>query len=813
MPMENLIQDVRFALRLLLKAPGFAVVVVLVLGLGIGANSAIFSVIDSVLLRPLPYEEPDRLVKLWMHFSGIGVPKDQNWVSAPEFADLRDLNHSFSQIAAVSEGGGNATIGTTPEVVPGASVSAGFFPMLGVQAEIGRTFFPDEDRPGKDRVVVLSRGLWERRYGTDRGVLGKSLVLNDISYTIIGVAPVGFQFPAEAEVWTPLSFSADDLSPRNRGNHGLEVLARIKPGISLEQARADMQAVSQRIIERNPDYPYRNFQFRVVMNTLLDEVVGDLRTGLWILMGAVGFVLLIACANVANLLLARATAREREIAVRTAIGAGRFRLVRQLLTESMILALVGSIAGILMAQWGLGVLIRLGSVNFPRIAGAHVDGRVLGFTALLALGTALVFGIVPALLASRLRADALKEGGRGTTAGSGPRRLRSSLVVAEIALSLILLVGAGLLIKSFFRLQEVDAGFRPDGVLTVRISLPENRYSRPEQIRVFIRDLMARTQKLPGVEAAGGASSLPLSGSGSSGTTTVDSKAVSPENSTPEADWRVVTPGYFSAMGIRLIRGRLFDDRDTETSAPVAIIDETLARMYWPGEDPIGKRLHRGGLRSTRPWSTIVGVVGHVRYRTLEAQSRVQLYWPYSQDPWPFVSLAVRTSMEPQSLANAVQREVLEIDPALPIHGIRTMSQLLAGSIARRKFSMLLLAIFAGVALTLAAVGIYGVISYMVTQRMHEIGIRLALGASHSSVLSLVMGQSFSLVLSGIVLGLGGSLLLTGLASSLLFNVRATDPATFVLVTGFLALVAVLASLLPAARATRVDPMIVLRCE
>lgn len=811
--MEDLKQDVRYAVRLLLKSPGFTIVVVLVLGLGIGANSAIFSVIDSVLLRPLPYEEPGRLVKLWMHFSGIGVPKDQNWVSAPEFVDLRDQNKSFSHIAAISDGGGNVKIGDTPEVVPGASVSAGFFPMLGIQAEIGRTFLPGEDQPGRDRVVVLSRGLWERRFGSDRGVLGKTLIMNDISYTVIGVAPANFQFPPEAEVWTPLSFTQDELSPGSRGNHRLEVLARIKSGISFEQAGADMQAVSQRIIEQNPDYPYRNFQFRVVMNPLLDEVVGDLRAGLWILMGAVGFVLLIACANVANLLLSRATAREREIAIRTALGAGRVRLVRQLLTESLILALMGACAGILLAQWGLGALIRLGSVSFPRIARAHVDMTVLGFAMLLALGTGLVFGIVPALLTSRLHGEALKEGGRGTSAGTAPQRLRGVLVVAEIALSLILLVGAGLLIKSFFRLQEVDPGFHPDGVLTVRISLPENRYSKPEQIRIFIRELMERTQKLPGVEAAGGVSSLPLSGSGSSGTTTVDTKAVPPENTTPEADWRVVTPGYFSAMGIRLIRGRLFDDRDTEASSSVAIIDETMAREFWPGDNPVGKRIHRGGARSTRPWSTVVGVVGHVRYRTLEAQSRVQLYWPYAQDPWPFVSLAVRTSQEPRSLANAVKREVLAIDPDLPIHTVRTMSQLLAGSVARRKFSMLLLAIFAGLALVLAAVGIYGVISYMVTQRQHELGIRMALGASQANVLRLVLSQSLSLTLCGILTGLAGSLMLTGLVASLLFNVRPADPVTFALVTGFLALVAILASLLPAARATRVDPMVVLRCE
>lgn len=811
--MEELKQDARFALRMLFKSPGFTIVVVLALGLGIGANSAIFSVIDAVLLRPLPYEEPDRLVKLWMHFAGIGVPKDQNWVSAPEFVDLRDQNKSFSHIAATSSDDYNLKIGAMPETVEGAAVSASFFPLLGVQAQAGRVFLPGEDQPGRENVVVLSHGLWSRSFGADPGVLGKTVIINSRSYTVVGVTPAGFQFPTGAEMWTPLAFSKDDLSPNSRGDHGLQVIARIKSGISFEQARSDMQALSQRIIEQNPAYPYERFQFRVIMNPLLDELVGDMRTALWILMGAVGFVLLIACANVANLLLARATSREREIAIRTALGAGRTRLIRQLLTESVILALMGSVVGILLARWGLGALIRIGSVSFPRIAGAHVDARVLAFTMLIALGTGILFGLMPALQASHVRPDALKEGGRGATAGAGSRQLRRALVVAEIALSLILLVGAGLLMKSFFRLQEVDPGFRPEGVLTLSISLPENRYSQPAQIRSFVRELLDQTSTLPGVEAAGGVTALPLSGSGPSGTTTVDSRAVPPEQSTPEADWRVVTPGYFSALGIRLIRGRFFDDRDTDTSAPVAIIDETMAKTYWPGEDPIGKRIHRGASKSTRPWSTIVGVVGHVRYRTLEAQSRVQLYWPYAQDPWHHVSLAVRTSLEPRSLAATIQREVLAIDPDQPVSTVRTMQEFLFDSIARRRFSMLLLAVFAGVALALAAVGIYGVISYMVTQRAHEMGIRMALGASRASVLRLVLGQSLSLTFAGVALGLSGSLLLTRLISSLLFNVKPTDPATFAVVGGFLTAVAMLASLLPASKATKVDPMVVLRYE
>jgi putative ABC transport system permease protein len=811
--MAELRQDVRFAFRMLFKSPGFTLVVIITLGLGIGANSAIFSVIDSVLLRPLPYAEPDQLVQLWMRFTGIGIPKDQNWVSAPEFADIRDQNRSFSQIAAISGDSFNLKEGATPERINGAAVSAAFFPLLGIKAEIGRVFLPGEDQQGRENIVVLGHGLWARRFGSDGSIVGKPLIMNGRPYTVVGVAPAGFQFPTQAELWTPLAFSKEDLSPDRRGSHGLEVIARIKSGITFEQARSDMESLSRRIVEQNPGYPYEKFQFRVLMNPLLDELVGDLRPALWILMGAVAFVLLIACANVANLLLARASAREREMAIRTALGAGRARVIRQLLTESVILALIGAATGVLLARLGLAALERMGSIDLPRLAGAQVDARVLFFTTLLALGTGMIFGLAPALQGSRVHPDALKEGGRSTTAGAGSRRLRRVLVVAEIALSVMLLVGAGLLMRSFYRLQEVDPGFRPDGVLTLTISLPENRYARPVQIWTFIRELLERTSRLPGVEAAGGVSALPLSGSGSSGTTTVDSRAVPPEKATPEADWRVVTPGYFRAMGIRLIRGRFFDDRDTDTSAPVAIIDESMAETYWPGEDPIGKRIHRGGMKSSRPWSTIVGVVGHVRYRTLEGQSRVQLYWPYTQGAWPTISLAVRTSMEPHSLAAAIQREVVAIDPDQPISSVRTMRELLSESLARRKFSLVLLGLFAGVALLLAAVGIYGVISYMVTQRSHELGIRMALGATRGGVLWLVLGQSLSLTLAGVFFGLAGSFLVSRLIAGLLFGVGAADPVTLAAVAFFLAAVSMLASMLPAGRATRVDPMVALRYE
>jgi len=533
-------------------------------------------------------------------------------------------------------------------------------------------------------------------------------------------------------------------------------------------------------------------------------------------MAAVGLVLLIACANVANLLLVRASGREREIAVRQALGAGRGRLVRQLLTESSILGLTGGAGGLAVAYGALRVIIALSAASFPRVAEASLDARVLGFTIVVSLATGILFGLAPVFHASRhVTHDALKEGGRGGSAGSRSQKLRSTLVVAEMALSLTLLAGSGLLIKSFLRLQDVDAGFRPDGVLTVRIALPEQKYTQPEQARVFFRELLAHIRRLPGVDAAGGVTGLPLTGTGWSGTTAIDTQAVPASQTTPEADQRPVFPGYFKAMGIPLVRGRYFDAHDNETGAPVAIVDETLANIYWPHEDPVGKRIKQGDRQSNAPWRTVVGVVKHVRYRTLESPSRVEFYWPYDQTGFVLdsMSLAIHTSADPHTLATAVEREVLSLDPDQPVYRIRTMYELMSESMARRRLSMFLLAIFAGLALVLAAVGIYGVMSYAVAQRAHEVGIRMALGARATDVLRLLLGQSLWLALTGIAVGLAGSLALTRFLSTLLFHVKATDPETFVLVALLLALVALAASFVPAWRASTVDPVRALREE
>jgi len=812
--MNTLFQDLRYGIRMLARNPGFTVVAVLTLALGIGANTAIFSVVNAVLLRPLPYPQPDHLVKVWGNLAGIGLPNDRCWISAPEFKDLESQNKSFSHLAAITDASFNLDIGGLPQRVEGYLVSPSLFPLLGVQAALGRAFLPEEAETGRDRVVLLSYGLWKRGFGGDAGVVGRRLRINGLSYAVVGVTPAGFQYPDDAQMWAPLAFAPGDLGPDNRGNHGMEVLARIKPELSLQQARADMAAVTKAVEEQNKDYPYARFQFAFTLTPLLEEMVSDIQKALWILTGAVALVLLIACANVANLLLVRASAREREMAIRMALGASRRRLIGQLLTESVLLSLLGGAAGLLVARWGLHALVNLSAAIYPRVAAASMDKTVLAFTMLISLGTGIIFGLAPALHSvGDVKHDSLKEGGRTSTTALVSQRLRHALIVVELALSLVLLNGAGLLLKSFLRLQEVDGGFRPDHVLTMRISLPETRYSRPEQVRAFYRDVVDRVSRLPGVQAAGGVNVLPLSGSSNSGTTTIDTHAVPPDAASPEADWRAVTPGYFQAMGIALISGRFIDERDTDQSPRVAVVDESLAKTYWPNEDAVGKRLHRGGVGSTAPWMTVVGVVRHVRYRTLEAQSRVQVYWPEAQDPSPSMGLVIRTVGDPHSLAATVQKGVQAVDPEQPVYRVRTMEELLAGSLARRRLSMLLLSVFAGAAVMLAAVGIYGIMAYWVNQRSHEMGVRMALGAGRLDVLRLVLRQSLMLAGVGVAVGLVGSLALTRFIASLLFNVRANDPMTFLTVALSLAAVALLASFIPARRATKVDPMVSLRYE
>jgi len=814
--MNTFWQDIRYAIRGLVRNPGFALVTVVTLALGIGANSAIFSVVNTVLLKPLPYRNPSGLVKVWTRFTGIGLPNDQNWFSPPEFRDLSEQNRSFSAVSVLSPSTFNLGLGGgNPQSVTGAAVSPALFAILGINPRLGRTFLPEEAQQGRDRVVILGYGLWQRGFGGDPQVIGKEVIIDGRGCQIIGVMPKGFDYPSPSELWMPQVFVPADFAPDNRGNHGYEVLARLKPGVSLAEARQAMAALSKSIIEQHREYPYQRFGFALLLHPLLEETVSDVKTSLWVLMGAVGFVLLLVCANVAGLLLVRSTARQKEIAIRVALGAGTRRIIRQLLCESLVLSLFGGLLGLLLTPLLLQLIVSLSATALPRVVSTQIDLGALVFTFFVAVGTGILFGLAPALEAGRgLYHETLKEGGRSSSEGRTSQRLRRLFVVAEAGLAVLLLAGSGLLLRSFVKLLAVDPGFRPEGVLTMQVSLPNATYAKPEQQRAFFQELVSRVEHLPSVEAAGAISDLPLSGPGNSGTATVDSRAVPADQASPETDYRAVTPGYFQAMGISLISGRYFDERDTDSAPPVGIIDETMASTYWPNQDPVGQRIKLGGVGSKQPWMTIVGVVRHVRYRTLEARSRVQLYWPEAQRPTGFMSLAIRTSTaDPRSLAPAVERLVLGIDPQQPVDHVLTMEEVMADSLARRRLTLTLLGIFAGGAMLLAALGIYGVTAYMVTQRQQEIGLRMALGASRTAVLGLVIRQGMSLLAAGLAAGLVLSFALMWVLSSLLFAVRPYDPVSLAAAAAALALVALLACSIPAWRATRVDPLVALRYE
>ena len=630
--------------------------------------------------------------------------------------------------------------------------------------------------------------------------------------SVVGVMPDGFAYPDETEIWGPLGFSPDDLSENSRGNHGLEVLGRIEPGLSLAQVQSDMDRVGRTMVEEHRSYPYEKFGFGIILHPLLEETVGEVKTSLLVLMAAVGLVLLIACANIANLLLARSAERQQEMETRMALGASGWRLARQLLTESIALAFAGGLLGLAITPWALRGLVAVAAKSLPRAVHTDIDIGVLALVAAVSLATGILFGLAPALQAAhKKKFDGLKSG--KSTEGKQPKRLRSTLVICETALSLLLVAAAGLLLRSFAQILKVDPGFLPGGVLTLRIALPDAVYSKPEQVRGFYNELLERVQRLPGVQSAGAVSALPLSGQGGSGTTTIDSQSVPLENTTPEADQRVVTPDYFKPMGISLIRGRFFEARDSDTAPPVAIIDESLAQTFWPNQDPIGKRLHAGGRQSTAPWVTIVGVVRHVRNRTLEARSRVEVYWPESQRAFGAMSLAVLASGNPMSLAPTIQREVSAIDPDLPVYRVRTMTEVMGDSLQRRRLALILLAVFAGLALLLASVGIYGVTSYGVAQRQREIGLRMALGADRGQVMGMMIRRGMGTIAVGLVLGVILTLLLSRLMSGLLFAVGASDPLALGGAVLLLTAAAFFAILIPARRAMKVNPVVALRYE
>jgi len=792
--------------------PGFTAVIVLTMALGIGANAAIFSVLDAVLLKPLPYDRPEQLVKVWTRFTGIGSPNDQNWVSVPEFRDLQQLNHSFTDLAALFGGSFNLGVKGSPQRVVGTSVSPSLFGMLGVHPLLGRNFLPEEGQPGREKEVILSYGLWHRLFNSNPGVLGTSVDIDGVPYSIVGVMPEGFAYPDDSEIWGPIAFEPDDLSESSRGNHSLEVLGRIKPGLTLPQVQSDMDRVARTMIDEHKAYPYTQFNFGIILHPLLEETVGDVKTSLVVLMAAVGLVLLIACANIANLLLVRSSERQREMGIRMALGANGWRLARQLLTESTLLALTGGCFGLAITPWVLRGLVALASKSLPRTVHTTIDTKALLLTLGLSLATGILFGLAPAIRAARKdNVESMK--GAHSSEGAAPKRLRNVLVIGETVLCLILVVGAGLLLRSFAQILRVDPGFRPNGVLTLRVALPDAQYSKPEQVRGFYTRLIDRVQKLPGVESAGAVSLLPLGGQGSSGTTTIDTQSVPPENTTPEADQRIVTPDYFKAMGISLVRGRYFNDSDSGDAPPVAIIDESLAQTYWPNQDPIGKRLHQGGSQPNPHWATVVGVVRHVRNRTLEARSRVEVYWPEYQNPSSAMTLAIHTAGSPMDLAPTVQRIVSSIDPNLPIYRVRTMTEVMGESVARRRLALILLAVFAGLALLLASIGIYGVASYSVVQRCLEIGVRMALGAGRSQVLRMVLVEGMTTIAIGLVLGLLLAMVLTRSIRGLLFAVQPADPLALAGAALLLLVAALLAILIPALRATRVNPVVALRYE
>jgi putative ABC transport system permease protein len=809
--MDTLLQDVRYAVRMLMKKPGFTAIAIITLALGVGANTAIFSVVNAVLLEPLPYGEPDRLV--WVSHEDTFTPAD--------FLDYRDQNQTFEQIAAFIGWGVNLTGKTEPERVSGALVSPGFFSVLGVPAFIGQTFSPEQEQSASARFAVLSYGLWERRFGSDASIVGSAITLNGESFTVVGVMPRDFRHPrGEAEVWglarqviPELPFRSPNLS-QNRNLHYLHVIGRLKPQVSIGEAQAEMETITLRLEQKYPD---TNIGAHVQLATMQEHVVGDVKLPLMILLGAVGFVLAVACANVANLMLVRASGRQREIAIRTALGARRLRIVRQLLTESLLMALLGGGLGLLLALWGTDLLLAVSPGALPRLRDISLDGRVLGFTLLTTLITGAIFGLAPALQASKPDLnESLKEGSRGTGSSARGARIRNVLVIIETALSLVLLVGAGLLINSFLRLESTDPGFKAEGALMMRLSLSGDRYAEGKSQAAFYKQLLERVETLPGVESAGAIEVAPIFSRGAFyGFITPEQPQPTPEQRRElSSGFHSVSPNYFNAMGTPFFAGRDFNEADTAESAQVVIINQAMAERFWPGESPLGKRISYGSNADNQPtWVEIVGIVGDVRHVGLDTEATPEAYVPYTQAPYRYMSVMIRTATDPAGLVAAVRSQVQAIDPQQPVYDFKTMEEVIGDSLAKRRMNMLLIAIFAGVALVLAAVGIYGVMSYSVTERTREIGIRVALGARMSDVLRLVVRQGMTLALIGIAAGLVAALLLTRLIESLLYKVSATDLLTYAVITLLLAAVALVACYIPARRATKVDPMIALRYE
>jgi len=821
--MQTIWQDMRYGARMLLKNPGITFVVILALALGIGANTAIFSVVNAVLLRPLPYEDSDRLVFL----SETSKTMDEISVSYPNFSDWRTQNNVFEKIGVYNRNSYNLIGGGEPERILTAQTSADLFSALRVQPAIGRLFTNEEDRPGGQPVVVLSYGLWQRRFGGQWSILNQQLTFNNKSYTVIGVMPQSFQYPSRVEMWVPVGQLSGTADWQQRGNHpGLYGIARLKPGVTIAQAKADMDNIAANLEKQ---YPNSNAGNGVKVQQMLEVFVSDVRPTLWVLFAAVAFVLLIACANIANLLLARASARQKEMAIRSAMGAGRWRIARQLLTESVFLSLVGGALGLLVARWGIQLILYISPNAIPRSREIGLDWRVLAFTIGVAFLTGILFGLVPALQAGIVDVhETLKETARSA---SGRHWLRSSLVVVEVATTLVLLIGAGLMIRSFSRLQQVNPGFSYEHLSSFTVSLPQKKYPNEEQRDQFFTQLLQNVRQLPGVESSAAASGLPLGNNGWQTSFIVDGKPIPPRGQTPLMEACLVTPDYFRTMNIPLQRGRYFDDHDNRAwlagrdlsklnegekgiaGVNVIVIDEEFARRYWPGEEAVGKRI-RLGIDDDAPTLTVVGVVGRVKMEGLSQDSkRVQGYFAFAQMPFSGMTVITKASTDPNQLIAAMRQQVRAVDPDQPIYNIRTMNEIRSDSVAPERLNLTLLSIFAGIALVLAIVGIYGVMSYTVTQRTHEIGIRMAIGAQPRDVFKMVIGQGMILALVGVAVGLFGAFALTRLMATMLFGVEPTDPATFASIAVLLTGVAFVACYIPGRRATKVDPVVSLRYE
>jgi len=817
--MEPLVKDIQYGFRSLVKRPSYTAIALITLALGIGANSAIFSVVNSVLLRPLAYRDSDRLVMIWGNFSKLNI--ERLTAKAAEYEDYRTQHQIFDQVAAFNNQSLNLTSVDQAERIVGARVTANLFSMLGAQTELGRSIATDEAEAGHNMVVVLSHGFWQRHFGGEATAVGQRLKLNDQDYTVIGVMPAGFQFPhaslpfaQPAEVWIPLAYSSEQVTQR-QGPYYLNVLAHLKPGVTLSQTRTQMNTLGQ-IFEKE----YRGYRgpngedggWRITIAPLQEEAVGNSRTALLLLFGAVGLVLLIACANVANLMLVRAAAQQKEVAIRAALGASRWRIARQWVIESLLLALLGSGLGLLLALWSIDLLIKLGPAGLPRVQEIKIDARVVVFTTGLAILTGVLCSLIPALRASNLDLQsALKE---SRTLGGGRRQYgRNLLVVGEVALSLMLLIGAGLLVKTFVRLQRVNPGVAADQLLTAQINLPESRYREPAQASAFYRELIERLETLPGVQGASVSTMRPLNGTARNDPFAIEGRPFDSSNLT-SAGWQMADANYFRTLGIPVVQGRDLTAQDTDEKSPiVAIINEAMARRFWPNENPIGRRITLGLPRPDNPWVTIVGIAKDLPHRAIDSPPEPDWYLSRALGPQRDRYLFVRTAGDPTNLAAAIRSQVSAIDREQPVTNIKAMRDVIAETIAPRKFNMLLFGLFAAISLVLAAMGIYGVISYAVAERTQEIGIRVALGARAVDVMNLVLRGGLNLALIGIAIGLAGAFALTRLMKSVLFGVTPTDAVTFASVSVGVIAVALLACYIPARRATKVDPLVALRYE